>query len=56
MNKNSTSNKRPYNKDMTTLPSDIKDFQQKKECTYYQCRNYPVYQKVYFYDNCDKIQ
>ena len=52
-NKNSTSNQRPYNKDMSIIPSDIKDFQQKTECTYYQYGNYPVYQKVYFCDNCD---
>ena len=38
---------------MCIIPEDIKEFQQKKECTYYQYGNYPVYQKVYFCDNCD---
>ena len=38
---------------MNTIPEDIKEFLTKKECTYYQYGNYPVYQKVYFCDNCD---
>ena len=44
---------KPYNKNMNIIPEDIREFQQKKECTYYQYGNYPVYQKVYFCDNCD---
>ena len=44
---------RPYDKDMKVIPEDIKEFQAKPECTYYQYGNYPVYQKVYFCDNCD---
>ena len=47
------SKERPYNKNMAIIPEDIKDFQTKTECTYYQYGNYPVYQKVFFCDNCD---
>ena len=50
---NKLSHERPYNKNMNIIPEDIKDFQTKTECTYYQYGNYPVYQKVFFCDNCD---
>ena len=50
---NNNKNYRPYTKDQDIISNDIRDFQQKTECTYYQYGNFPVYQKVYFCDFCD---
>ena len=44
---------RGYNKEQNIISDDIREFQQKTECTYYQYGNFPVYQTVYFCDYCD---
>ena len=50
---NNIKNNRPYDKEQNIISEDIRDFQQKTDCTYYQYGNFPVYQKVYFCDFCD---
>ena len=46
-------NNRTYNKTQNVISEEIREFQKKTECTYYQYGNFPVYQRVYFCDFCD---
>ena len=53
LDNNTIQNNRAYNKTQNVINEDIREFQKKTECTYYQYGNFPVYQRVYFCDFCD---